>query len=243
MRKLIVGLLPPGAKSKLKGFLHIPDMEFALDRLRRVGFRPAAAVDVGANVGDWSRMCRRVFGAQVPILAIEPQDRCQPALHQMERELGRITIAKTLLGARQTAAVPFYVHDFTGISSVLREPEADPVGTVPVDMITLDELIANTDFPRPELLKLDVQGYELEVLRGGAQTLAGADVVLMEVNLLPIYEGAPLLHETVAFMADAGFRAYDFCSAMRRPLDDALFQTDMLFVRHDSSIIASKRWK
>jgi len=68
-------------------------------------------------------------------------------------------------------------------------------------------------------------------------------VVLMEVNLLPIYEGAPLLHETIAFMTDSGFRAYDFCSAMRRPLDDALFQTDMIFVRQDSPIIASKRWK
>jgi FkbM family methyltransferase len=242
MRELITSLMPPGVKSRLKGFLHIPDMEFSLGRLSRVGFRPRATIDVGANAGDWSRMCRRVF-PDTKILAIEPQTRCEPSLRQMAHELGGVTIAQILVGARAAAAVPFYQQEFTGISSVLREPEAPAVATVPKDMVTLDELIASEEFPQPGLIKLDVQGYELEVLRGGSQALAGAEVVLMEVNLLPIYEGAPLLHETIAFMTDGGFRAYDFCSAMRRPLDDALFQTDMLFVRHDSPIIASKRWK
>lgn len=242
MRQFIIGLLPEDVKSRLKGFLHIPDMEVSLRRLSRVGFRPAAALDIGANVGAWSRMCRRVFGTP-RILAIEPQLQCEAELRHTANALGGVTIVQTLLGARAAAAVPFYVNDFSGISSVLREPEAPPVGAVPTDMVTLDELIVSSGFPQPGLIKLDVQGYELEVLRGGAQTLAGAEVVLMEVNLLPIYEGAPLLHETVAFMSDGGFRAYDICSAMRRPLDDALFQTDMIFVRHDSPIIASKRWK
>jgi FkbM family methyltransferase len=242
MRELITSLVPPGVKSRLKGFLHVPDMEFSLGRLSRIGFRPKATVDVGANAGDWSRMCRRVF-PDTRILAIEPQVRCEPSLRKMARELGSVTIAQTLVGAHSAAAVPFYQHEFTGISSVLREPEAPAVGTVPVDMVTLDELLGSEEFPQPALIKLDVQGYELEVLRGGAQALARAEVVLMEVNLLPIYEGAPLLHETVAFMTDSGFRAYDFCSAMRRPLDGALFQTDMIFVRHDSPIIGSKRWK
>lgn len=242
MRQLIIGLLPEDVKSRLKGFLHIPDMEVSLRRLSRVGFRPAAVLDIGANVGGWSRMCRRVFGPS-RILAVEPQAQCEAELRQTANALGGMTIAQTLLGARAAVAVPFYVNDFSGISSVLREPEAPAVGAVPTDMVTLDELIASTGFPQPAMIKLDVQGYELEVMRGGAQTLAGAEVVLMEVNLLPIYEGAPLLHETVAFMADNGFRAYDFCSAMRRPLDEALFQTDMIFVRQDSPIIASKRWK
>jgi FkbM family methyltransferase len=242
MREFIAGLLPPDVKSRLKGFLRIPDMEFSLQRLSRVGFRPKATVDIGANHGDWSRMCRRVF-PDTRILAIEPQVRCEASLRKMASEVGGVTIVQTLLGARATAAVPFYVHEFSGISSVLREPEAPAVDAVPTDMVTLDDLIATEEFPQPQLIKLDVQGYELEVLRGGSQALARAEAVLMEVNLLPIYEGAPLMHETVAFMTDNGFRAYDFCSAMRRPLDDALFQTDMIFVRQDSPIIASKRWK
>src|SRR5579862_62187 len=182
MREIITGLLPPDVKSRLKGFLHIPDMEYSLLRLSRVGFRPQATIDIGANHGDWSRMCRRVFPG-TRILGVEPQVRCEPSLRKMANELGGVTIVQTLLGARATAAVPFYVHEFSGISSVLREPEAAAVDAVPVDMMTLDELVAREEFPQPALIKLDVQGYELEVLRGGSQALAGAEVILMEVNL------------------------------------------------------------
>jgi FkbM family methyltransferase len=242
MLDLVNGFLPPPVKSRLKSLLHIPDMELALQRLARIGFRPAATIDVGANVGAWSQMCRRVF-PDTRILAVEPQDPLQAALRETARKLGNVTIAQTLLGARAAAAVPFYVYEFSGMSSVLRDAEAPVVGTTSVDMVTLDELVAKTQFPPAQLMKLDVQGYELEVLRGGARTLAAVEVVLTEVSLLPLYEGAPILHEVVAFMADAGFRVYDFCSERRRPLDDALFQTDLLFVRSSSPMAGAKPWR
>jgi len=72
--------------------------------------------------------------------------------------------------------------------------------------------------------------------------LAGAEAVLMEVNLIGIYGDAPLLDETVAFMATRGFRVYDICSFMRRPYDGALWQIDAVFVRRTSPLLASKRW-
>lgn len=246
MREIVSGLIPSGMKTSLKALLQIPDMELGLLRLSRLGFRPTAVIDIGANIGSWSRMCRRIFpGAR--ILAVEPQDNLQAALRKTANELGNVTIAQTLLGARSAAAVPFHVYGLSGgisgMSSVFPDAEAKPIATTSHDMVTLDELVARNNFPPAQLIKLDVQGYELEVLRGGASTLAAADVVLSEVSMLPLYEGGPIMHEVVGFMADAGFHAYDFLSERRRPSDDALFQTDMLFVRHDSPIIASKHWK
>jgi FkbM family methyltransferase len=234
--------MPSGMKASLKAFLGIPDMELGLLRLSRLGFRPTAVLDIGANVGAWSRMCRRAFPG-TRILAIEPQDNLQAALRKTANELGNVTIAQTLLGARSAAAVPFHVYAYSGMSSVFPDAESKPIATTSHDMVTLDELIARTDFPPAQLIKLDVQGYELEVLRGGSSALETAEVVLSEVSMLPLYEGGPIMHEVVGFMADAGFHAYDFLSERRRPSDDALFQTDMLFVRHDSPIIASKHWK
>ena len=52
---------------------------------------------------------------------------------------------------------------------------------------------------KPEFIKLDVQGYELAVLDGGQRVLKSAEVVLMEVNLLEILEGAPLFHDVVSY--------------------------------------------
>ena len=242
MLEFIYGLLPPPARTGLKSLLRIPDMEVGLQRLRRAGLRPTAAIDVGGNVGAWTRMCRRIF-PEARLLTIEPQANLQGQLRETARQLGNVTVAQTLLGARPAAAVPFHVYQHSGMSSVFLDAEASPVGTTAIDMTTLDELVAAEAFPSAQLMKLDVQGSELEVLRGGTHTLADAEVVLVEVSLLPLYEGAPILHEVVAFLADSGFAAYDFLSERRRPRDQALFQTDMLFVRRASPLLAAKPWQ
>jgi FkbM family methyltransferase len=227
----------------LKERLHVPDIEVSLGRVRRAGFAPRAVIDVGANVGEWTRLCRRVF-PDVRVLAVEPQSACEPALRALATELDRVTVVQALVGAGKASAVPFHIHNtFNAVSSVLREPAGPPVSTVLLDMTTLDAIVEETGFGAADFLKLDVQGYELEVLKGGPHALAAAEVVLMEINLLPIYEGAPLLHEAVAFMHHAGFQAYDICSQIRRPLDDAMFQTDILFVRQTSPLVASVRWQ
>lgn len=239
----VTQLLPPNVVLSLKERLHVPDIEVSLRRLQRAGFAPNAVIDVGANVGDWTRMCRRVFPG-VPVLAVEPQTGCEPALQALAAQLERVTVVRELVGARDVSGVPFHVHNtFNAVSSVLREPDGPPVSTVMIDMTTLDAVLRKTGFGPADFLKLDVQGYELEVLKGAPFALAAAEVVLMEINLIPVYEGAPLLHEAVSFMYESGFQAYDICSQIRRPLDDALFQTDMLFVRRSSPLVASTRWQ
>ena len=65
--------------------------------------------------------------------------------------------------------------------------------------------------------------------------------MLLEVAIIEINEGAPLLHDVVAFMKSHGLVAYDILEIHRRPLDTALNQVDIIFVREDSRLIADKR--
>jgi FkbM family methyltransferase len=239
MRRLLSRLIPGRVKPWLRGFLGIPDLEAAHQRLYAAGFRPTAVVDIGAFNGGWAQLCRRTFPG-TPILMVEPQVDRQAALRAVAAELGEVTLVSALLGPETKSAVSFY-QDET-VSSVLPEEGGSKV-TVTLPMLTLDQVLAETQFPAPNFLKLDVQGYELAVLAGGQQTLARAEVVLMEINLIAINRGAPLLHEAVAYMAERGFRVYDICSAIRRPLDEALWQTDMIFVRQDSALVGSTRWR
>jgi hypothetical protein len=111
-----------------------------------------------------------------------------------------------------------------------------------MEMTTLDAVTRGTPFERADFLKLDVQGYELEVLKGAGQVLTSVEAVMMEVNLIAVYEGAPLADEAVAFMAARGFRVYDVCTFFRRPYDYALWQIDMVFVRATSPLMAYTRW-
>ena len=107
---------------------------------------------------------------------------------------------------------------------------------------TLDTVLKENNFPEPQFIKLDVQGHELEVLKGGKQAIAKADFCLLEVSLLDLGDNAPLFYEIQSYMDAQGFQAYDICQFMRRPFDKALFQMDVLFVKKNSSFVNDGNW-
>src|SRR5262249_38980217 len=140
---------------------------------------------------------------------------------------GNAIVIESLMGAKSDRLVPF--HEMETASSVLEEhsPQAAPVRFYP--MQTIDEIVDSKGIETPNFLKLDVQGYELEVLKGALKTLPQVSAVLAEVNLIDIHRGTSLLDEFVIFMRDRGFVAYDICGLARRPLDKALWQADFIF--------------
>src|SRR5438270_3744776 len=154
-------------------------------------FHPGGIIDIGANVGDWSRQASRTFDC--PIHLIE----AQPSLEANLRSTG-FSYTITLLGPEYRASVPFHLTG-TG-SSVMKELTGFDEGSIDLPMQRLDDL--GIDLLGPLLLKLDVQGFELEVLKGAPNTLARTEVILSEVSLLPYNKGAPLMHEVMAFLAE-----------------------------------------
>ena len=98
---------------------------------------------------------------------------------------------------------------------------------------TLDDLAGPVS--SPALLKVDVQGAELEVLEGAQKTLAACEVVQLEVALLPYNEGAPAMLEVLEYMAAHELVPFDL-SGMSRPNGVDLAQIDLLFTRASSSL-------
>jgi len=240
IRRTVSRLFSEKWKKRIKFELfEVPDTEHSLRRMKRIGFEPHRVIDVGAYAGDWTRICKRVF-PQAQVLMIEPQVSKVPELNSVASELTNIEVRTVLLGANEKASVPFF--EAATASSVLRESEKAEASSSSLPMTTLDALIDGGSFDKPDFIKLDVQGYELEVLKGGERAMLSAEVVLMEVNLLGIYHGVPLFDEGVQFMAERGFRVYDICTFYRRPYDGALWQVDVIFVRNSSKLLSSKRW-
>ncbi len=96
----------------------------------------------------------------------------------------------------------------------------------------LDSLVAERKWPLPDFIKLDTQGSELDILRGGPQCLAHARGVQIECNVQQYNEGAPLLPDVAGFMRDAGFGWYDITQFHFDP-NGELRQADMVFLRPD----------
>jgi hypothetical protein len=107
-----------------------------------------------------------------------------------------------------------------------------------VELRTLDELVGTENVPSPALIKADVQGYELEVLRGAPNILKTVEFVLLEVSYRQTYVSCPLAHDVITALATFGFRIYDLCTYSQRPHDGELFQSDILFARANSRVFA-----
>lgn len=233
--RLLAGL-PEDYKYR-RGMIH---MGASLANLRRNGFLPASILDVGAYQGDWSRMARLIY-PQVPICMLEANREKEQLLSATAREIGTAEYRIALLGACPSESAAFHIRG-TG-SSVLPENTATPCATAHLPMTTLDHVLgAGKHWPAPYFLKLDVQGFELEVLRGGEEALRNTEAALLEVSLLEYNQGAPLFAEVVAFMAARDFVVYDVCGFFRRETDQALYRIVTLFVHASSSLRSRKRF-
>jgi len=104
---------------------------------------------------------------------------------------------------------------------------------VEVDLRTLDELVVAmpaTSVGSRILLKLDTQGFDMEVLHGAAAILGSVQVVVTEASLRPLYLDAPLFSEVLEFMQKKGFALSGFFPVSRSD-DLSIIESDCVFVR------------
>ncbi|HVO17937.1 MAG TPA: FkbM family methyltransferase [Anaeromyxobacter sp.] len=212
-------------------------MVTALQGIRDRGYAPGVVFDVGASDGSWSELALTTWpGARA--VCFEPLVERRPALDQLSAKYpGRVQIQPVGLGDEDQELS-------LGVTDSLWDSSFAYPGTqarrVPVRR--LDTLLAGGDIPSPEFVKIDVQGFERRVLRGGPVAFASAQLVLMECNFFAFCDDMVTLDETVAFMSARGFVPYEFVDFLRRPLDGAMGQCDIVFVRRGHRLIEDRRW-
>ena len=208
----------------------------ALARIKRAGIVPQQVVDIGAARGEWATECMTVF-PDARYFLVDPLQENQAALKRVAAGAsppGRITVWHGALGAAEGG---FEIRVHGDQSSFLTSEYAAGATTRKVPVRTLDSFGGTDLLPvNPGLIKADVQGYELEVLRGADRALAAAELLLLEVSFRRVYAGSPLAHDVLSFAASRGFRVYDICSYAQRPRDHELTQADILFAKETSRL-------
>jgi FkbM family methyltransferase len=210
------------------------------DTLRRAktrGFAPALIFDIGASNGQWTRECLSTFSGSRYVL-VDPLERNRDALMAMASANDRIT---AWCGAAGAAPGRIEIFDHGDQSSILPSAEY-PGPTRTVDVSTVDLLFEAQGSSAPVLFKADVQGYELEVLRGASRCLQSAEMLILEVSFRKIYKDSALAHEIISYVGDRGFRIYDVCSYLQRPADRDLVQSDIVFVHESSPLFSYQGW-
>ncbi|HEX4958216.1 MAG TPA: FkbM family methyltransferase [Lacibacter sp.] len=198
-------------------------------------FLPAnpVIIDAGAHVGgDSIEMCRLYKGSTIH--AFEPVPAIFRLLKHNTRKFKQIhchTIALSNQNGTQTMHVSSGASD--GSSSLLKpkdhlndHPDVFFNEAIPVVTQTLDAWAAAQGINRVDLLWLDMQGFELEVLKASNKILPAVTAVHMEVSTRSTYEGVPLYDEVKAWMESKGFRVE--VEAIPQGWD----MGNVLFVRH-----------
>jgi FkbM family methyltransferase len=206
-----------------------------VDGLRRQGIRPGTVIDVGANVGQFAVAALKLLRPQ-ELYAFEPIPQACARLRRNVAAMPRAEVSAIALGeaaCRRTLHLNSHSHSSSLLSLGRGHREAFPdareVGTVEIEMSTLDAIFAERELAAPVLLKLDVQGYEAKVIEGGAATLKRIKWVVAETSLRPLYEGEPPFLDLVKTMADAGFRFLRPVGWLTDPRNGEILQLDALF--------------
>jgi FkbM family methyltransferase len=214
-------------------------IELALGQLSKSGYVPRVIIDSGAHLGDFTNSVRRLF-PNAHIHMIEPQPACRVELEKIAAALG-FSFHPYALGSVESS-LRMWAGQTPSTGANIAAGAASTEGTITVPATTLDRLFSSSLCKADRaLLKLDLQGFELEAMKGGTSVLPAVEVILTEVSFFAqSYE--PPIHVMVEFLNEHGFDLFDVVSLSGRKRDNRLRQGDFLFVRRGSSLLADTRW-
>lgn len=169
-------------------------------------------VDIGANRGQFALAARRSF-PKARLISFEPL--AAPAARFRE-----VFATDPLVSLHRVAIGPEHGQATIHVSSRDDSSSLLPIGglqaaifngteelrTELIDIAPLDSFVSAGEIHSPALLKLDVQGYELQALKGSESLLDRFAHVYAECSFLELYDGQALAHEVVAWLKVRGFR-------------------------------------
>ena len=196
--------------------------------------------DIGANVGQWAFYIRQVL-PEARIISVEPLPECYGALTAHFKADGRFT-AVCCAVSDYDGDTEFRRSSFNQSSSVLPMgdlhkacfPFSAGEEAIRVPCRTLDALAGEFGALGRILVKMDVQGIEDRVIRGGLKTLSEAKVVVCETSFVELYDGQCLFKDVADLLYPLGFTyAGTWEEPLRDPRDGMCLEEDSIFVRRD----------
>jgi FkbM family methyltransferase len=195
---------------------------------------PINYIDIGAYRGDFFEILQEEKNIAMALL-VEPQE---DLFQELSKKFGMnpdFILSNRLLSNKKEETI-FFVHEMKATSSILpidklieKDLQMKHGKEIRMNSLTLDDLTKDK-FPVVHLLKIDVQGAELMVLKGAVETLKRTQKIWIEVSFRPLYSGSPVFNDIYSFMLDHGFVLKTILEGYRNK-EKELLQADCLFVK------------
>jgi FkbM family methyltransferase len=204
----------------------------ALLNLNRSGFKPSIVFDVGAQVGT-----PELYNAYPDAhhIFIEPVAECVPILNEIACKLRSASVINCAVsnvnGKTSLSVTPS--RQYSSIESTIGNESRE------IEVKTVDSIYEDINIEGPILLKIDVDGIEVKVLKGSKFVLQQDCVVVIEASMA---DDNPRFNHIVEYLASYGYIVYDIVDPLYRQSDWHLWQVDLIFVKENSPIFGSKHF-
>jgi len=238
--RFFINLLPLNYKTdhKFQNKYQITNTFVVLKSLKNKGFDPDNIVDIGCGYGEWSLKANKIFNNSKFYL-FDADKTNEEKLNKLKTKFENMNYKICLLSS-ECKHQKFYRMGYG--SSVYEEKSNYPREIDNLTSSTLnDELDINLIKKSKNIIKLDVQGAEIDILKGLQDNLSFFEVVILEASLREHNLGSPLFPEVCDFMKQKNYIIYDFCDLKRLGNEKStLVQLDCVFVKKNSFLLNQK---
>ncbi|CAB5084788.1 Methyltransferase FkbM [Olavius algarvensis associated proteobacterium Delta 3] len=202
------------------------------------GFK--TVVDIGANRGQFT-LASRTWAPSARVIAFEPLQRPADRFQKVFKEDSNVILHRVAIGSYSGNAV-IHISAADDSSSLLpigalQEkyfPGTKEVGKKTVQLGKLHEYVSKQELIAPAMLKIDVQGYELESLIGCDKLLERFSHIYVECSFVELYSGQALAHEVIDWLRNRHFQLKGVFNISYQKNGNAL-QGDFFFVNHNGN--------
>jgi FkbM family methyltransferase len=191
-------------------------------------FTPKTILDIGCNVGQFYNEIKDIFPNAYYYL-IDGNDKCEVVIKDLNVDYSIALLSDSIKN------VKFYTRTYeercTG-NSIYREKTSfyddDQITIESKETTTLEVLFGNKQF---DLIKIDVQGSEIDIINGGLEIIKQSKGILMEVSLVEYNENSPTKDYVYEFMKNLNFFPVEIIGNINHPITHELIQQDILFIK------------
>jgi FkbM family methyltransferase len=176
-------------------------------KLKNSGFEPKVIYDIGSCVLHWTNEAKLIW-PDAEIICFEALD-----ILKFLYEENNVKHSMNVLSDQDNKELKFYVnYKFLGGNSYYKENDDH---YYPEDLyeikhaMTLDTIVKTNNFPLPDFIKIDVQGAEVDILKGALNTLQNTKRMVIELQSDDYNRGAPKVNESLPFIESLGFKCTD----------------------------------
>ncbi len=241
IKKLIISILSPLAKRLGYEFKKTDLAELSYEKnnllfifyniLKQIGFEPKHIVDVGANHGTWTRETLKYFPDAYYTL-LEPQHWLKSSIEDILKTNPKVKFNAVGAGATQGTFNFTIVNRDDSCSFRYTEAEANAEGfeQIKLPVVTLNDLLSESDLPTPDIIKIDAEGLDIEVLEGASNYWGKTEIFMVEVGIVnKLFDNSFL--KMINYMDKHGYTLFEITDINRPFVPAVLWLAELVFIK------------